>query len=119
MISSIFSLIVRTIILNPMALLGIFVAVFGWYHESPAVLIAYAKRPITYAVLFAIALLHSLLFGHVYYVNSKKINWLATIQSSIGQFMTIIVATALTVAIIYAVNYSLGENLDNYLRYKK
>ena len=119
MFSSIFSFIVRTIILEPMALIGIAVAIVGWYYFDPSLFILYAQRPVSYAVLFGIAFLYAILFKHVYYPNSRKINWLATIQGSIGHFITIIIATVLTIAIIYAINYSFGENLDKYLRHQK
>ena len=119
MISSIFSFIVRTIILEPMALIGIAIAIVGWYGYDPSLFILYAQRPITYGIIFAIALLYALMFKHVYQPNSKKINWWATIKSSISHFMTIIIATVLTIAVISAINYSLGENLDKYLRNQK
>lgn len=119
MISSIFSFIIRTIILEPMVLIGIAIAVTGWYGYDPSLFILYAKRPITYGALFAIALLYSLIFRHVYFPNSKRVDWWATINSSVWNFLTIIVATVLTIAIIFAINYSFGENLDKYLRNQK
>ena len=72
-----------------------------------------------YAVMAGVALGYALIFKHVYYPNSKRINWWATIKSSIGHLFVIIVAAALTFVVLYAWDYAFTRELDNYLRYKK
>lgn len=118
MISSFFSFIFRTIILEPMALLGVILGVCGWYYLGPDSLLLYAKNPTIYGVLFAIALLYALLFKHVYYPNTKNINWWETFKSSFNHFLTIILAIVFTAAIFFALNYGFGEKLDKYLRHQ-
>ncbi|MBP5352725.1 MAG: hypothetical protein J6Y91_03045 [Alphaproteobacteria bacterium] len=118
MFSSIFSFILRNIILEPMALLGVIIAAAGWYMVGPEALLQYTQVPATYLVLYAISLLYAVTFKHVYYINSKKINWWETVKSSFSHLLTILFAAACVYAIIYAFNYGLGEKLDSYLRHE-
>ena len=53
------------------------------------------------------------------YPNSKRVNWGATITSSIGHMVVIALATVLTFVILYAWDYAFARELDDYLRYKK
>lgn len=118
MISIFFGFIIRVVILEPMSLLGAIIGVCGWYFYGLEIMFLYAKTPITYGVLYGIALFYTLAFKHVYRINSKKIDWWSTFTGSFAQFFTLVFATVCTTAIIYAITYNSGEKLDNYLRHK-
>lgn len=118
MISGLINLIVRTIILNPLVIAGI---IAGWYIMTTynvQVALDYAKNPYVYGVALAIGFVYAILFKHVYYDTAKKINWWATVKSSFGHMLTLLLACAFTCAIIYSYDYISYETVDNYLRDK-
>ena len=119
MISAFFSFITRAIILNPMAIIGIVIGAYCMHTYTLEALKILALSPYIWGGLFAIALLYACLFQHVYYLNSKQIDWWATIKSSFTHLITIVIAIVLTCIIIFAYNYAFADKLDAYLRYKK
>lgn len=118
MITDIFKFIFRTIILNPMAIIGIVLGYFVMQYYGVSNIPTLLKMPIVYGGLFAVALLYALLFKHVYKEDSVKVDWLATIFSSFGHMFNIILAVIFTCAIIFSINYGFPEKLDSYLRYE-
>lgn len=119
MFSSIFSFIVRYIILNPMALVGMCGGIYAMLTYDIAGLIAVVSSPYTYLTAFAIALLYALIFQHVYYPNSQKIDWWSTITSSIHHMTVLLVAAACGIALVYIINSDFDTKIDKYIRRKK
>jgi hypothetical protein len=117
---SIIAFFIRTIILNPTVILGIVIAGYYKFNYQPEVVkLIFTSAWIPYAIMVGAALLYALFFKHIYYPNSKRINWWATIKSSIGHLFVIALSTALTFVVLYAWDYAFTRELDNYLRYKK
>lgn len=114
------SLIVRTIVLNPMIVAGIALACYYKFTYSWQVIkLIFTAAWVPYAIMVGIALAYTLLFKHVYYPNSKRINWWATTKSSVFHFLTIALVVGLTLLILHIWDSSSAQNLDDYLRYKK
>ena len=114
------SFFVRTVVMNPTVIFGILFAAYYKFTYSPQVVkLIFTSAWIPYAIIAGIGLAYALLFKHVYYPNSKRINWWATITSSIGHMVVIALATVLTFVVLYAWDYAFARELDNYLRYKK
>ena len=119
MISSFLSFITRTIILNPMAIVGIAIGAYIMHTYSLEAIQILVTSPYIWGGLFVIALLYACIFKHVYYLNSKQIDWWSTIKSSLSHLLTIVLAIIFTCIIIFAYNYAFADKLDAYLRYKK
>lgn len=109
---------VRVVILNPMAMAGVGAGLYIMFNYGAQNLMFLAKSPYVYGAIWLFSLLYALLFKHVYYVDSNKINWWATIKSSFSHMFTILFATACTCMIVFAANYGFGEKLDKYLRHE-
>ena len=119
MFGAIFNFIFRTIILNPMAMIGI---VIGWYlmYRYGAENLQYVyTNPVVYAAIWGVSLLYALLFQHVYKPNTTQIDWWGTFVSSFNHAFNIVISVVLTCIIIYCLHYSFGSELDKYLRYNQ
>ncbi len=118
--ANLIAFLIRTVVLNPTVIFGIIIAGYYKFTYPPQVVeLIFTKAWIPYAIMGGVALGYALIFKHVYYPNSKRVNWWATIKSSIGHFFVIAVAMALTFVVLYAWDYAFTRELDNYLRYKK
>jgi len=118
MISGLLSLIIRTIVLNPLVILGIATGGYIMTKYNWRTALLFAQNPYIYAVAFAIAFIYAILFKHVYYETAKKINWWGTIKSSFGHMLTLLLACLFTCIIIFSYDYMSYEKFDNYLRDK-
>ncbi len=124
MISDFIKFILRVVILNPMALIGVALGFYIMHDKGIDYLHQIVDDPKTYAVqaigvLWGIAALYALLFKHVYHIDGKKINWWGTLTSSIWHLLTILLAAALTCVIYWSVSYDWGDKLDRYARNQK
>lgn len=119
MISDLFSFIVRFVILNPMALIGVCCGSYAMLIYGTDGVESLVTSVNIYGYAFIIALLYALLFKHIYYQNSDKIDWWATIKSSIEHMLTLLFAAACGMIIIYAINFGIGNKLDKYVRHEK
>ena len=80
------------------------------------------SSPFIYVLLLIIAVAYPCLFKRVYNVediDNQTIDWPATVMSSIGHLLNILLAMIFTSAIILSCQYIFSSNLDDYLRYKK
>lgn len=118
MITDLIKLIVATIILNPLALIGIAggVYIMHFYQLADLQYAIYDKYVIIVPIVTAF--LYAVLFKHVYDGPTNKVLWGATIAKTLSYWFNIVFAAACTCAIIYAVNYGFGGKLDSYLRYE-
>ena len=118
--TNLIAFIIRTIIMNPTVILGVvFAAYYKFSYPPHIVRLIFTSAWVPYAVLGGLALLYTILFKHVYYPNTKRVNWFATLKSSVGHLFVMAVSAACAFAIFYAWDYAFARELDDYLRYKK
>ena len=77
------------------------------------------SSPYTYIAAFTIALLYALIFQHIYYPNSQKIDWWSTIKSSVNHLFVLLIAVACGMALVYIINSDFDNKIDKYIRRKK
>lgn len=117
---SIIAWIIRLFFTNPIIIAGIAFAAYYKFTYAPQIIkYVFTNSWVPYAFIAALGFLYAVLVKHVYYPNSKKVDWKATILSSFTYMFTIILAIVFTFAVLYAWDYAFTEKLDNYLRYKK
>jgi hypothetical protein len=119
MITDIFSFIIRYVILNPMALIGVCCGSYFMLTYGESNFETFITSPEPYGAAYAIALFYALAFRHIYYPESEKVDWWATVKSSVNHFLTLLFAAACGAIIIYGLNYGLGHKLDKYVRHEK
>lgn len=119
MIKDLIKLIFATIIFNPMALLGIAGGVYLMRYYGVDNMLEAINNRYLIGIPVAAAFLYAILFKHIYKVDTTKINWIATIMSTVNHLLAIVFAAACTCVIIYSIEYGFGDKLDDYLRYHK
>lgn len=123
MLYNLFAFLVKGILFNPMALLGVISGTYGLYHYRIEGLLYLYKSPYLYGAIFLISLAYALLFRHVYHPNSKNVDWWKTIKSSVNHMLTLIIAAILTCVVIILADYIFWgrfiTDLDQYMRYRK
>ena len=108
------------IINNPMIVIGFGLAAYYKFTYPPQIVqLIFTHAWVPYAIIISLGLAYALIFKHIYFLNSKKINWTATILSSFVHMFTMALAMAIAFGILYAWDYAFVDQLDDYLRYKK
>lgn len=111
---------IRLIFNSPAVIIGfLFAAYYKFTYTPQIVKLIFTQYWIPYAVIAGLGFAYAVLFKHVYYPNTKTINWSATIKSSFSHMFTIAVAAVFAFAVLYAWDYAFTKELDDYLRYKK
>lgn len=111
---------IRLFVNNPLIIAGIaFASYYKFTYPPHIVKLIFTHAWIPYAIVVGIGFGYAVLIKHIYYPNTKKINWSATLLHTFSHIFTIAIAAALTFGILYAWDYMGAKELDDYLRYKK
>ena len=112
--------IIRVLLRNPTIFAGMAIAAYYMLNFNFAVVVLIFKTFVPYAIMYAIAFFYAMLFKHIYKPNSEKqVDWIATFMSTFTHFVIILIATFLSIAVIFAWNFAFTDKLDSYLRYQK
>lgn len=116
MITDFIKFIFFTLILNPMILVGIAVGTYimRHYNFNNIQFVIYNKKLILF--ILTSAFLYALLFTHVYYINSTRINWRATLGKIFPHIFTALISAFITCFAIFVISHSTNGKLDAYLR---
>lgn len=119
MITKFLKFILFSLLINPMIIVGIVVGIYvmHYYNFDNLHYILVNKKLILF--VFCSALLYAVTFSHVYYPNSSRINWTATLGKVIPHLFTVVIAALFTCSLIYIANGISGGKLDSYLRYRR
>lgn len=119
MIINLIKYVLFSLLINPMILVGIVVGtyVMHYYNFDNLHYILVNQKLILF--VFCSAVLYAVTFTHVYYTNSVRINWKATLCTIFSHLFTIFITTLFTCSFIYMMNNISGGKLDSYLRYKR
>ncbi len=111
---------IRLFINNPLIIAGIALAsYYKFTYPLPIIKLIFTHAWIPYAIIAGIGLGYAVLIKHIYYPNTKRINWGATLLRTFSHIFTIAIAAALTFGVLCAWDYIGVGKLDDYLRYKK
>lgn len=119
MITDLIKYILFSLLINPMIVVGIVVGayVMHYYNFDNLHYILVNQKLIMFILCSAV--LYAVAFTHVYYTNSVRINWKATLSKIFSHLFTIAVAALFTCSLIYIINGISGGKMDSYLRYKR
>ncbi|MBQ8481071.1 MAG: hypothetical protein IJ532_00880 [Alphaproteobacteria bacterium] len=119
MITNLIKYIFFTLLLNPMILVGIAVGAYimRHYNFNNIQLIIYNKNLIF--LVLSSAFLYAVLFTHVYYINSTRINWQATLGKIFSHIITVFISAVITCTIIFIVSHATNGKIDSYLRNRR
>lgn len=109
MIKGLIALFTSGILFRPMVLLGVMIGTVSMFTLDDKQLKIMLTTPLLYIGLYAIAFIHSLTFGRIFYKTGRT-NIKASLLGSLSHFFNLLLAVIFSSLLIYSFSFGFGDD---------